>query len=393
MEMYYNTLRLYLGSGFVAVFLAVSCFLLLNSCENNSGQKFESDIPVSVVPKDKAIVFPFDAGIKIWDVNRIPDRDKTQIEFPHLAFFKGYLYCSFREAPIHGVHIDGRGRVIRSSDGINWESVVLLESATGDIRDPRLSVSTDGILVVNASIAFIEEVAPFQVIDGQTVRRQSVTWLSADGENWTGPYSCPTGINTWRWDIAWHKGSGYSIGYSGKDSGGTLYRTSDGKTWQLVKENLFPGGAGNEAALTFGHEGTLYILLRRGLNAHAALGVSRPPSYQDWNWRELDVCWEGKEVREQLKDITGGADLGGPNLITLKDGRIFGAGKINRQASANYFLLDPEDALLTRVAGVQHGSSYPGIVEHDGDIWLSYDKGEFTFGIGPVYIKRIRLTD
>lgn len=385
---HYNSFRLYLGIGMICV-LSLFGGLMINGCGNNSIHKFESEVPVSIISKDKPFIFSYNAGTKIWDINRITDRNETRIEFPHLAWFKGHLYCSFREGEIHGNHISGRGRIIRSADGVNWETVGLFESATGDVRDPRLSVSTDGTLVLNASIYFIEEVAPYQVIDGQSVRRQSVTWLSADGENWSDTYSCPTGINTWRWDIAWYNGFGYSIGYSGKDPDGTLYRTSDGKNWQSVKENMFPGGHGNEAALTFGHDGTLYVLLRAGLAAKVSLGISHAPYDQDWSWYELDAYWDGPENRKPAKDVTGGADLGGPNIITLQDGRLFGAGRVAGQERANYFLIDPGEKVLTRVAGVQNGSSYPGIVEHDGDIWLSYIEG----GAGPVYIMRIRLKD
>lgn len=382
-------LRLFSGSYFACFYYSVICLLLLNSCEKNSDQKFGSAVPVTVIAEDKPLTFSYDAGIKIWDINNITDREKTRIEFPHLAWFKGHLYCSFREGEIHGNHISGRGRVIRSADGINWETVGLFESPTGDVRDPRLSVSTDGILVLNASIAYIEDVAPFQVVDGQTVTRQSVTWLSADGITWSGPYSCPTGINTWRWDVAWHKGIGYSIGYSGKDSGGTLYRTSDGKIWQSVKESLFPGGHGNEAALTFGDDGKLYVLLRAGLASKVALGISSSPYDRDWEWHELDAYWDGPVNRQPAKEVTGGADLGGPNIITLEDGRLFGAGRVNREENANYFLIDPVEKVLTRVAGVKKGSSYPGIVEQDGDIWISYVEG----GSVAVYIMRLRLKD
>ena len=379
----------FLRGGMFCIFAAFTGILVLaGSADNNAMQKKENGLPISVVPKDKPLIIPYDAGTRIWDVGRIPDRENTRIEFPHLVRFKGHFYCSFREGEVHGNHISGRGRVIRSADGITWETVALFESETGDVRDPRLSVTSDGNMMVNSSIRFIEDVAPYQIIDGQTVQRQSVTWLSADGKNWSGPHACHTGINTWRWDVAWHDGFGYSIGYSGKDPDGTLYRTRYGKTWETLKENLFPGGYGNEGALTFGHDGILYVLLRSGLSAHVSLGVSRPPYDRNWNWRELDAYWDGPVNRQPARDVTGGADLGGPNIITLEDGRLIGAGRVRGEARANYFLIDPREAVLTRIAGVLNGSSYPGVIEHDGDIWFSYIGGG---GAGPIYIKRIRL--
>ncbi len=359
---------------------------------NNTLNVNDSKIPLSVVPENKPLIIPHDVGIRIWDITRIKDRDQTRIEFPHLARFNGYWYSSFREGEIHGNHISGRGRIIRSSDGIHWESIALFESETGDVRDPRLSVTADGMLMLNASIRYIEDVAPFQTVNGQTIQRQSVTWLSADGENWSKPFTCPTGINTWRWDVAWHENFGYSIGYSGKDPDGTLYRTRDGKTWVPLKENMFPGGHGNEAALSFGHDGTAYVLLRAGLDARAALGVSRPPYDRDWQWHELDAYWNGPEDRQPVKTINGfERDLGGPIIITLSDGRLLGAGRVRGTVRVALFLIDPEEALLTRIVGVDNGSSYPGVVEYDDEIWLSYI-GHVS-GSGPMYFSRLRIPD
>lgn len=344
---------------------------------------------VLAVPENEPLIIPHDAGIRIFDVGDIPDRDETRIEFPHLARFDGHWYCSFREGEIHGNHITGRARVIRSADGVDWETVALFESDTGDVRDPRLSVTGTGALMLNASIRFIEEVAPFETFEGQPIERQSVTWLSMDGLDWSGPYACPSGINTWRWDVAWHEGVAYSVGYSGKDLDGTLYRSEDGRTWTTVKQNLFPGGHGNEAALTFGHDGTFYALLRAGLGAHVSFGTAAPP-YDQWDWRELDAYWDGPEHRQPARTIEGiERDLGGPKIITLSDGRLVGAGRVRGEVRANYFVIDPEEGVLTRLVGVLDGSSYPGMVEHEGDLWITYigRRG----GAGPVYFARVQL--
>ena len=367
---------------------AIVLYFIL-SCTQTDQTENEYDIPAVEISQDQPLILARDSGIRIWDVSRIPDRDSKRIEFPHLAWFKGHFYCSFREGTIHGNHISGRGRVIRSADGLNWETAALFESPTGDVRDPRLSVSPNGKLVVNSSIAFLEEVAPYQTIDGQTVRRQSVTWLSEDGETWSETYACPTGINTWRWDVAWNDEFGYSIGYSGKDGNGTLYRTRDGITWEAVQSDLFPGGHGNEAALSFGPDGTLYVLLRAGLEAHVALGSS-PPPFTEWQWHELDAYWNGPDERQPAKTIEGmERDLGGPNLITLNDGRLLGAGRLRGEVRANFFLIDPKEKTLTRIAGIRNGSSYPGLIQHQGDIWISTIARNS--GTGPVYINRLRF--
>ena len=66
---------------------AVSSLLLHNGCKNNPEQTFESEIPVFDVSTDKTFIFSYNAGTKIWYINSIPNRDKTRIMFPHLAWF------------------------------------------------------------------------------------------------------------------------------------------------------------------------------------------------------------------------------------------------------------------------------------------------------------------
>lgn len=363
---------------------------LLISC-NNPSQLDDVKVPAIIVHDEYPLIIPYDDGTKIWDITRIPDREQTRIEFPHLARFQNFWYSSFREGEIHGNHISGRARIIRSKDGVQWETVALFESETGDVRDPRLSITADGMLMLNASIKFMEDVAPYETAGDEIIQRQSVTWLSPDGVNWSDYHACPTGINTWRWDVAWFENSGYSIGYSGNDPNGTLYRTSDGKSWEIVQENLFPGGYGNEAALTFRENGTLFVLLRAGLNAKAALGSSRPP-YNRWEWSELDAYWDGPENRQPVKTIpVFERDLGGPNIITLDNGQLLGAGRVRGEARIALFFIDPDKAEITRIIGIDQGSSYPGLVTLENDLWLTYI-GSIT-GEGPVYFMRLKLAD
>lgn len=56
-------------------------------------------------------------GRVIWDLSRVPDREKTNLEFPYLIRFKDRWFCSFREGDRHGNDPSGRARVITSKDG------------------------------------------------------------------------------------------------------------------------------------------------------------------------------------------------------------------------------------------------------------------------------------
>ncbi|MFO7908273.1 MAG: hypothetical protein R6U98_36885 [Pirellulaceae bacterium] len=313
------------------------------------------------------------AGDVIWDLSRVPDREETRLEFPDLIRFQGDWYCSFREGEIHGNHPTGRGRVIRSSDGVEWQTAALMEWDGGDVRDPRLSVTADGHLMLNSSIYFTSRGGrgtPTNQSEAEGVARQSVTWLSADGETWTSAYACPTGVNAWRWDIKWNGGMGYSVGYAGKDAKGTLYRTRDGKIWRALLSDFFPEGRGNEAAFAFADDNTACCLLRGGPHK-AMIGVGTPPDYQEWQWKGAMLDWQGNGELQPVDDVWRGS-VGGPKIICLKDGRFLGIGRLDGRVTL--FWLDPETAVLTKFVEVA-GTSYPGLVEHEGQLWVTYGVG------------------
>lgn len=286
---------------------------------------------------------------RILEVNKIWDRA------PHNAFtdlirHNNLWYCAFREGEGH-VSDDGKLRVIRSADGETWESVALMEWEGGDIRDAKLSVASTGMLMLNGAVRFL------QPKDGHN--HQSLTWLSEDGELWDGPFACPTGLGTWRWSATWHEGMGYSIGYSGKDVAGCLYRTRDGKTWEVLRDSIFPQPETypNESSLVFDRNGEAYCLLRRDKGSGTALlGLSQPP-YTEWKWKDL------------------GVRVGGPKIIQLPDDRFFATVRLyDGQARTSLCLIDPVVGSLKECLKLPSGgdTSYAGMVEHEGDLWISY---------------------
>lgn len=354
-------------------------------------------------------------GETIWDYSRIRDRDSGRLEFPDLVRFKGHWYCAFREAEIHNNHPSGRGRVIRSPDGVSWETVTVLDWDCADVREPKFAITAEGCLMVNTSVYFVSREPrepgrspklhgdstytppearhphdrpglhyrldflgtplnlPGDDLEPNTAQ-QTVTWLSRDGVNWSGAYACPTGVNTWRWAVDWHNGMGYSVAQWGKDTKGALYRTRDGKTWRVLRENFAPKGRCNEGSLAFGEDDVAYCLFRDGVE-NVVLGVGKPPYYQEWEWKAPDVDYGpehggAKPGREAL-----GASLGGPKLIRLSDGRLVGAGRAlgpgRDDGRATLFWVDPDRNVLTVFAEMD-GTSYPGLVEHAGALWVTF---------------------
>lgn len=366
-------------------------------------------------------------GRRIWDVDRVADRAWSRFELSDLIRFKGVWYCGFVEGELHRAHPLGRARIIRSADGQHWESVALLDWAGAGVREPRFSVTAEGHLMVNTSIYFVSKApriegpteagersytptdardwrdrsqvyyqldspaVPLTDTEAEGVARQSLTWLSSDGETWSSAYACPTGVNLWRWEVTWHKGMGYSVGKEGR---GTLYRTRDGKHWRVMRSDFGPDGVCNEASIAFGADDTAYCLLRDGRlrenspkgallpdgtpapagTSVPLLGVGTPPSYQDWTWRNLHVDWDGDGQTRPAADAFR-APLGGPKLVRLSDGRLIAAGRMRGlgcdDGRITLFQVDPKQAVLTGFAEC-NGTTYGGVVEHAGMLWVSF---------------------
>lgn len=352
-------------------------------------------------------------GSVIWDATRLSAGEGPRMELTDLIRFQGAWYCGFREGMRHENHPSGRARVIRSVDGVRWESVALFGWEGADVREPRFSVTAEGALMVNTALAFVSQQPRadgryYQLNDPRgdggdrepDVSYQSVTWLSRDGRNWSSAYACPSGINTWRWETHWHNGMGYSAGYAGKDVKGTLYRTRDGRNWRALKGDFFPGGLGNEASFAFGPDDTAYCLVRdsirraktdlRGSDGHhvgagqarmthgdgvPALGIGKAPYYQQWEWRSLRADYGPEYGGARPAEELFLAPLGGPKLLRLSNGRLLAVGRMlgpdRDDGRITIFQLDPTTAALTCLAECD-GTTYGGIAEHDGMVWVSF---------------------
>ena len=306
-------------------------------------------------------------SLRLLEARRIWD------QAPHNAFtdlirFQNRWYCAFREGDGH-VCDHGRLRVLVSDDGTTWTSAALMDGGAADARDAKLSITADGRLMLNGAVRFLNPV------DG--VNHQSLTWLSANGADWTGPHACPTGLGTWRWSVTWHGDYGYSMGYSGKDQAGCLYRTADGKTWEVVQDAVFPDPETypNETSLLFLADGEALCLLRRDGERHntAMLGRARPP-YTDWSWSDL------------------GTRIGGPKMIQLSDGRFLAAVRLyDERVRTALCWVETEAGTVSEALTLPSGgdTSYAGMVEHEGVVWVSYYSSHE--GKSAIYLARVAV--
>jgi hypothetical protein len=173
----------------------------------------------------------------------------------------------------------------------------------------------------------------------------------------------------------------YSVGYAGKDMNGTLYRSRDGKSWRPLLQDFFAGGGGNEVGLAFAPDNSAHALVRGALRQDGAPRPCTPmfytgaaPRYQEWRRRHVAIDWDGDGTIRPAEDILR-APFGGPQLLRLRDGRLLAVGRVlgpgDDDGHISVFTVDTESAVLTRLADLD-GTTYGGICEHAGKLWVSY---------------------
>ena len=305
------------------------------------------------------------AGPEIVSVKRIWDRAPHNA-FTDLARFEGAWYCTFREADRHAGGQDGKVRVIRSRDGDRWESAALLAEEGVDLRDPKLSVTPDGRLMTVAGGSIYEK--------GRYLTRAPRVAFSRDGLAWSNPTKV-LAEDHWLWRVTWHKGKAYSVSKLGAGRERRrvmLYSSTDGIRWDWITEFKGIPAWPNEATIRFLDDDEMAVLLRR--NKTAWIGAARPP-YTEWTWSDT------------------GRRTGGPNFIRLPDGALWAAGRGYEPGGETRTVLSRmtrktcEPALTLPSGG---DTSYPGLLWHDGSLWMSYYSSHE--GKASIYLARIRFS-
>ena len=192
--------------------------------------------------------------------------------------------------------------------------------------------------------------------------------------------------------MTWQKGLAYGVAYTDRgvysqrpdqEEFARLYRSEDGVQFDSYLNYLFERGSPTEASIIFLEDETALCLLRRDWKDDSAqIGISKPP-YDLWEWKDL------------------GLYIGGPHLIALPDGRVVASGRVKLPDDEKGHMkgagrtalwwLDPEAGKVTEILQLPSGgdTSYPGLVFHEGLLWVSYysTHEEKT----SVYLAKVRL--
>lgn len=301
---------------------------------------------------------------KIWDQG-------VHNAFTDLIHYKGRFYCSFREGDGH-VGGDGKLRILVSPDGEAWESAALLEEPGIDLRDPKLSITSDGRLMV---------VAGGSVYRGgpKLLGRHPRVAFSNDGRNFTKPQKV-LGEGEWLWRVTWHGGKAWGASYNAMTGGEwtlTLVSADDGVNFKKVADMKVPGRP-NETTIRVLKDGTMVALIRReggpGGSTNAWIGTAKAP-YTDWSYKETDMR------------------AGGPNFIQLPNGSMLASTRKYDEARKHYMtvLAKMTTDSLKPVAWfpTSGDTSYAGQLLHKGMLWVSYYSSHE--GKTSIYLAKVKL--
>ncbi|WP_076409097.1 hypothetical protein [Shewanella sp. UCD-KL12] len=245
--------------------------------------------------------------MELISVTKIWDRGEHNA-FTDIARFNGALYIIFREGSAH-VSNEGALRLLRSDDeGYSWQSVALFALKDRDLRDGKLQVFNQTLLVFGAGP--IREPAPKPL--------QSYCWKSHDGKAWSEPQPLIK-EGEWLWRISATAGCLYGVAYRPHETDGyvALYKSDDGNSFEGLVPRLNQSGYVNESGLIFDENHLAHCLLRRdpvwGPEQKALLGHSEPP-YKIWQWTELD-----KRIGGPVSFLYQGRHLA---VVRLMDGEV-----------------------------------------------------------------------
>lgn len=295
---------------------------------------------------------------KVWDL--APHNALTDLN----RFCESW-YCTFREGEQHVEGDNGKIRLLK-----DWQPVALFEEEGVDLRDPKLSITPDGMLML--------------LMEGVTeATRQPRVTFSPDGLHWS-PLKPILLEGDWLWRVTWHLGKAYGASYVQSDPNDrykewdlTLYESDDGIDYRSIVEWEIPGYP-NETTLRFRPSGEMVALVRREQKPDRAawLGKSTPP-YRKWEWESLEMA------------------VGGPNFLiiddTLWDDTLWIGGRLTLTTPYGHFektALSASESLVLPSGG---DCSYPGMIFHEGHLWMSYYSSHE--GKAAIYLAEIALPE
>ena len=281
-----------------------------------------------------------------------------------LLLWNEYFYLIYQHSSTHFFDGDSRLVLLRSKDCKSWEIISMIKYQELEFRDPKLAV-INKTLFLYALKNFTYDPEPSQTFYA----------TSKDGFKWSDFNEIePNGFLFWKPktldSLTW-----YNTAYWHEHGKSILLKSTNGINWETIS-TIYEGETNDETALEILSDSKIIITARLeadpawhsgSKNASTLIAYSYPP-YTEWT-----------KTKSYL------TRLDGPALINLDDkiiavGRFDPNGRDNwygmssifgRKRTAIYAVDDDKLTLITLLPSCGD-TSYPGVVEKDGYIYISY---------------------
>lgn len=331
----------------------------------------------------KLLILPVLFALVLSSSAQKPNYSVTQIatfnQVPHSAFtdliqYNNTYYCCFRESSEHN-SMDGRIRVLKSSDGNSWSSFAILSKNDTDLRDPHFFIDPKSILCVATNAR-----------QKNATRENLIYKLGKNG--FQQSFAIKVDNDYWLWSYSKFRNSIYSIGYNMKqacfgksttekpqillfknaNTSCTAFRQVTNNSW--LSDSFH---CASESSILF-KDNKAIAIVRDETPEHKSsfIGTSTYP-FKQWQWQKFPYF-----VR-------------GPKLAALPDGRIFlcAASMIDYQRL--YFaILNPATFRVEKIAPIPSGGDcgYAGVIVQGDTALVSYYSSHE--GNTHIYIDRVK---
>ncbi len=299
-------------------------------------------------------------GVEVWPAVS----DGRHNSNTDLVFFRDAFWLIHASAPWHFASETTRLILWKSADARTWEKVAEFQSPGEDIRDPKLAVIGDRlILYALKNTAF--EAEPYL----------TVAAASEDGKTWTSFVDMkPEGWLFWRPESDDGGKTWYVPAYWHEHGKSALLRSEDGLNWE-VNSIIYSGDVNDETAIMFLPGGRMLATARLevsgyyfGDNRGNTLIATAEPPFMTWSYQHSTVT-----------------RLDGPALFSY-NGRVYAVGRyqpgkkpflfetgsILARKRTSLFLVEEDRLVWLSDLPSDGDTSYAGVVVRGDDAYVSY---------------------
>lgn len=275
--------------------------------------------------------------------------------FTSLVKRGAFYYLAFREGDSHVGEGDyGIIKIMRSKDTKHWDQYQTLKAANIDLRDPNLSVTPSGHLLLLCG-------ARMHHIDGYYYTKSYYAIENEGVFSEVQPSNIPPEVDDpyccWLWKLTWNGKYGYGAAYRNDGSSNklTLLSTTDGINYETVTD-ISTDRIINETSIAILPNNEMIALFRSDREGYICHSL---PPYTEWNLKKTTIYLAGHDFI-----ISDNQLICATRLVTnIGERTALWFGDFDGNFQWSYILPS---------SGAGGGTAYSGIVEESDKFMIAY---------------------